>query len=560
MILPVLTGLTIFFGTIFGLAWPIASRLPFTPAEKLCASGLLSLLLIYLFAFGVYTLGMPMVALWGLPVIALVGLFTGCRSLAFTLLDPDARTLLVGQLLVASWCTCWLFFIVSYSGGGWVGDWFEHWERTRFFLERWQHEMKFIGTYALPARPPLANLVTGAFLAVTRVSFAHFQLVTSLLNCLAFLPAALLVRRFGGGRAAVAVLALLLMVNPSFVENTTFAWTKLLTVFFILSGLYFFLRTLDHDRPQLAGPLCAAALAGGILTHYSAVPFVLLLAVSWAVVHRRRWRETVLPALIGALLLATWFGWSLAIYGPHTTFFSNSTVTSWDPQNNHQLLVTALNLRDTLVPHFLRTFDTSLIAQRSPWGWWRDWFFQLYQVNLLFIFGSVGWLVLGVELARGWWHRRTGVNRWFWPLFAGGGILLGIAAHSGRDHWGLSHICLQTILVLGLTFLAAHWSRLRSPWRFALILGAMVDLVLGIALQFGVQSYALDLWLLPRRDPVDILTSYNKSAIHNLGDKIRDHLSFFPDDFTLKPALVLGLLAALLMLAVARVRTSLPKQ
>ena len=101
-----------------------------------------------------------------------------------------------------AWAGLWL--VASYSGGGWTSDWFEHWERTQFFLDRWPLDTKFLGFGALPARPPLANLVTGALLAVTRQDFAHYQFFTTLLNSLAFLPAALLARRFdqrlGGGR------------------------------------------------------------------------------------------------------------------------------------------------------------------------------------------------------------------------------------------------------------------------------------------------------------------------------------------------------------------------
>jgi len=43
----------------------------------------------------------------------------------------------------------------SYSGGEWAGDWYEHYERARFFLERYPLGQKLISVYLLPARPPL---------------------------------------------------------------------------------------------------------------------------------------------------------------------------------------------------------------------------------------------------------------------------------------------------------------------------------------------------------------------------------------------------------------------
>jgi hypothetical protein len=566
MLLDLLICLLLFFAMTFGLAWPLAARLALDPAEKLGASAVLSLLAVNLVAFAIYLLGLPVAVFWLLPVLAAAGFVTGRQRLIATVRDADARALLGGQLLVTGWCTGWLFFIASYSGGGWTSDWFEHWERTRFFLDRWPQDAKFLGLYALPARPPLANLVTGAWLALTPGNFAHYQLFTALLNSLAFLPAALLVRRFcqrqdggapAGGRAAVAVLAVLLMLNPSLVENATFAWTKLIAVFFILSGLYFFRRTLDAGAPRAAGPLCAMALAAGILTHYSAGPYVLVLAIAWFVLNWTRWpdavfwRQTAMLGAVGGLVLATWFGWSLAVYGAHMTLLSNSSVTVKDMHSGNQLLKIALNLRDTLVPHFLRPLDPALITQSSPWGYWHDWFFQLYQLNLFFVFGSVAWLVLIRELVRGW-SPAAPRSRWFWAIFTGGVILLGVAVHGARDTWGLAHICLQAIVVLGLGYLATRWAALGRGWRIVLLAGATVDFCLGIALHFAVQSYALDRWLTPARPPADILKSYSETSLMNAMGKMVNHLGFFRDRFNLPGALVLALLAGILTLGVAR--------
>ena len=562
MLLDLTASLLLFLALTFGLAWPLASRLALDPAGKLGAAAVLSLLAAYLVSFAIYASGLPVTGLWLLPVLAAVGLITGRQALIATFRDADARALLAGQLLVTGWCTGWLWFIASYSGGGWTSDWFEHWERARFFLDRWPQDTKFLDLYALSARPPLANLVTGVLLAATRKDFAHYQLFTALLNSLAFLPAALLARRFapgpGGRRVAVAVLAVLLMLNPSFVQNATFAWTKLSAVFFILGGLYFYLRALDPGAPRAAGPLGAAALAAGLLTHYSAGPYVLLLAAAWPVLHRSRWRDaafwrqTALLGVIGGLVLATWFGWSLAVYGAHTTLLSNSSVTVKDVHTGNQALKVALNLRDTLVPHFLRPLDPELLTQRSPWGYWHDWFFQLYQLNLFFVFGSLAWLVLLRELARH--HPAAAPGRRFWAWFIGGAILLGVAVHGARDTWGLAHICLQAVVVLGLAYLAAHWAALGHNWRVILLTGAALDFLLGIALHFAVQNYALDRWLTPNRSPVEIVQSYSATSVMNAMGKLYHQLGFFHDAFPLPAALVLILLAGLLAGALIRVR------
>jgi hypothetical protein len=563
MLLDLLRCLLIFGVVTFGLAWPVAGRLALAPAEKIVAAVALSLLGVFLFGWAVYVFALPAGVWWALPVLGALGLAVRPAALVATWRDSDARALLIAQLLVTGWCVGWMAIIESYSGGGWAGDWFEHWERARFFLERWPLDRKFLVTYPLTARPPLVNVTTGAFLWLTRVDYAHYQLVTALLSSLAFLPAALLARRWARRGAAIGICAVLFMVNPLFVQNATFAWTKLPAAFFTLVALYFFLRAREPGAPPAFAALWAASLAAGLLAHFSAGPYAVPLALAWLVFgwprrHDRTWRRaTALGALAGALVLATWFGWAFAKFGAHDTLLSNSSATSRDVREGNQLVKIALNLRDTLVPHFLRPVDPAFIDQRSSWGWWRDWFFQCYQINLPLALGSVAWLALLRELWRAGRTAAAGA-RTFWIWFAATVVVLGVATHGARDHWGLAHICLQGLVLLGLAFLAARWSEIGRPWRLALVAGATVDFALGIALQFAVQSYALDRWLARGRSPDDVLRSYNEPAFMNLAGKIHNQLAFFNDVFAPPSALVLALLAAFLILALVRARAASP--
>ena len=568
MPLDFLNSLLLFGATALGLGWLPATRLPLAPAEKVAAAAALSLLGAFLFAWTIYVWALPAAALWALPMLGVVGLGLGWRGWIETWRDTDGRALIVGQMLVTGWCVGWLATIESYSGGGWAGDWFEHWERTRFFLEHGALDQKFLGLYSLTARPPLANVVTGALLAVTRSDFAHYQFFSTLLASLVFLPAALLARRFSRGSGAITVCAVVFMLNPLFVENATFAWTKLPAAFFVLVSLYFFLRAQEPGAPLAAALLCAASLAAGLLTHYSAGPYAVMLALGWLWLGWPRrdvtdWRRaTVLAMLVGALTLATWVGWSLHAYGASETFSSNSSVTAGQAHVGSQLDKIACNLRDTLVPHFARRFDRSLITQRSPWGGWRDWFFQSYQLNLLFACGSVAWLVILRELVRvGRGVRGVLVRRrTFWAAFTVGVIFLGIATHGARDEWGLTHICLQAFVLLALAFLAARWQELGRGWQIALFAGATVDFVGGIALNFGVQSYALDRWLAPGRPPEETLHSYTEIAFMNLAAKIQVKLGFFADVIRVPLPLVLTLVATVLGIALWRARrTSRPE-
>ena len=335
----------------------------------------------------------------------------GIRSLRRAWGDLEFRDLVITQGFVTSWCIGWLALVLSYSGGNLVGDWFGHWQRAVFFLERLSPHFLFNGFDPLTSRPPLANLVVGTFMFITKNDFAHYQLGMTVIGSLAFLPAALLARRVGSV-SAIRILALLLMVSPLFVQNATYAWTKLPATVFTLAALYWFLRAHDSDEPASARPMVAVNLGAAILTHYSAAPYALVLAIAWLMLgwprrHQRQWWQTTATcAGIGTLTLAPWFAWALLTYGGRGTFLNNPSITDQAPTAVAQLWAMVLNIRDTIVPHFFRTIDPGWIAQASSWGWWRHWFFNLYQTNLIFAFGSVGWLVILIKLLRNRHHRE----------------------------------------------------------------------------------------------------------------------------------------------------------
>lgn len=562
MLLSLLPCLLIFPGLILGLAWAPVSRLNLDPAEKIVATCTLSLLGIFLLAWAVYVCALPVNWLWGLPLLAAAGLASGRHALAAVLRDADVRALLAAQGVVSASCLGWLALVPSYSGGGWVGDWFNHYDRTLFFLEQWPRDFLFFGYDAMPSRPPATNVITGAILVMAGKGFPQYQLCFTLLSSLAFLPAAILARRFGG-RRAIPVLVLLFMFNPLFVQNATYTWTKLPAAFFILTALYFFLRAHDPAAPPAAAGLFAASLAAGLLTHYSAGPYALLFAAAWVGMNRGRlrdlswWRVTARAALAGGLVLATWFGWALMIYGWRGTFLSNSSVTTQAANVMAQWQVVMLNLRDTFVPHFLRTPDYGMFVQSSSAGWWRDWFFQLYQVNFPLVLGSVAWAAILAALARGW---KDTPARWraFWTAFIIGSALLGVVVHGARDTWGLAHICLQPLVLLGLAFLAAQWHSLGPAWRRMLVIGATVDFSLGIALQFGVQNGALDRWLGPGHLGPITFFPYSQFALMNLHAKLQYSRVFVGDLLAPQAGLVCAGLGLLLLLALVRVSRPLP--
>jgi hypothetical protein len=558
MLLDLAASLLVFTGIALGLGWPVAGRLALAPAEKIGASVALSLLGVFLYGWAIYVCSLPVALFWALPALAAGGLAFGRRSLAAALRDADVQALLAAQGSVTLWCLGCLALVLSYSGGGWVADWWGHMQRTWLFLNHWPRTMLFNSFDALTSRPPLANIVIGALLEVTQRNFRHYQLFSTLLSSVAFLPAALLARRFGGARA-IAILAVLFLFNPSFTQNATYAWTKLPTAFFVLTALYFFLRAHDGNAPRSAGMLFALSLAAGLLTHYSAGPYVVFLTLGWAAAGARHWRQpawwrgTGVAGLAGFAVLAVWFGWTLAVFGWHGTFLTNTSVTDQAPTAAVQAQVVALNIRDTLVPHFFRTVDFTLITQQSAIGWWRDWCFNLYQTNFFFAFGSVAWAGIVAAAALGW-PRADPARGAAWAVAVAGTTVVGIAVHGARDTWGLAHICLQPLVLLGLALLAARWEALGRRWRIALGAGAIIDFAGGIALQLWVESDRVGLGLGAGAGGIAAPTDYTQSAQRNLYAKLDNHWVFVGDLFAPYAAVVAVWLVLLIVLTVLRAR------
>jgi hypothetical protein len=137
MIVDTLACLLLILGVALGLSRPVVDRLGLDPAESLVAGAAFSLIGAWGIAWAVFTGGAPLGAYWLVPAAAAAGALAGRRGLARLAADPAARDLAAGQLIVTGWCVAWLSFVRNHSGGAWLGDWLEHWQRAHFFLREW---------------------------------------------------------------------------------------------------------------------------------------------------------------------------------------------------------------------------------------------------------------------------------------------------------------------------------------------------------------------------------------------------------------------------------------
>jgi hypothetical protein len=367
-----------------------------------------------------------------------------------------------------------------------------------FFLQRFPVNTPSYPDYQLAARPPLMNVLGAFFLGQAGDRYEVFQAVFVVLNLLPFLACCLLMPALAGKgkrlrKWAVLPLAGIFAMSPLVMESATYTWTKALSAFFVILSISLYLTALRKgDSPRRVAAFLA--LSAGFLTHYSAGPYVVVLTLHYLYTAFRKrganFREAGAIAGLCGLLLATWFGWSLAVYGAHATAASNTAVMDAQKYRGSAVEKIAGNLFDSAVPRILRDPDGALrtFDQPNPAGFIRDNAFIVYQTNLVFGMGATGG-PLAVLLLLGLWRRKSGAGaeRSFWLLLIPSAVVLGIAVVGERDFNGLAHLTLLPMEMAGLAWLAANFCRRR--WVACLILaGALVDFPLGVMLQARVEN------------------------------------------------------------------------
>ena len=548
--------LLLFPATLILPGFLFVRRLRGAPLEQLLAAMLFSGLGAYLTAFVLYLLKVPAAwfGLWaGAGLAAVLVRWREWREFGR---DADVRACLGPWAVVTVWIVGVLALIHHYSGGAWAGDWIEHYQRAKFFLNHWPLNISFLTLYALPARPPLANLVVGGLMALTGSDYAHFQFGNTLFNALAFLPAVALLRHRTKSRPAPWLLALLWMLNPMMLQNATFAWTKQSTAFFVLTGWWFFLR---GRQTGAAWRDCLAflALGTGVLCHYSAGPYLVATALLYVALERRNlahvagWRRMAAVAAGGLAALATWFGWSLWHYGLHRTLLSNTTATDYAGAGA-RLGGFFGNLWFTLVPQSPWRLDNWIVfGSTDPLAIIRDYYFMIYQANFLWAIGSGAWLAVLWLVVRGWRRKDLAATPGV-PLAAWTGwvlLVFGLSmASTPLQEWGVAHACLQPLVMLALVLLAARFEQLPPLLRWVLAGTTLVDFLLGSVLHQAIQHRDYTARWLHGQPYAQMAADQNATLRINVQYKLLHGFDFFGDQVRTPAPLVVVLLTLLLVL------------
>src|SRR5437879_1554929 len=296
----------------------------------------------------------------------------------------------------------------------------------------------------------------------------------------------------GPRRTFVPPLVALFAMNPMVMQNVTYTWTKAFTAFYVVLGLGFYLAAW-RKNDLLRMTVAFGALSAGLLAHYSAGPYLLFLTLHYLLrifaKRPRRWRELATMGAVCGLLLATWFGWSMALYGTHVTFASNSSVASSQRYPGSNLTKMAANVIDSIAPVVLRNhfllddFDHQGLA-----GAIRDDAFVFYQTNVVFGMGLIGGPVVLWLLSRVLYRRlRSGPEGTFWLAMIPFCLVVGIASTGERDPLGKAHLTLLPLEILGLSLLASTFP-LRRALLTLVVAGCLIDFSFGIFLHAHLES------------------------------------------------------------------------
>lgn len=473
--------------------------------EKFGLSFLVSFILIYFVGFyGYYITPNPLSAYRIIFMAILVGSIISHKRIKNILSDKTERRFLFLALLMLFWLVIFHSLHRCYGGGGWVGDWYEHYERSFFLSMRYDRHYQFIDTYAFSARPPLFNLICAFFFSLFGSSFRVFQITSSFLNMTLVFGGWLLISQVfrSEKRTPLIMIIALIMLNIPMVRQMIYTMTKGLSAAYVLAGAAFYLKGRNNfDLRYLS--LAFLLLSAGVLAHYSAAPFFLAISLDLFVLFllkpdRRRFASLIAVILLSSALLLSWIAYSIDFYGIEKTVLSNTTYT--ESQNLtilKRISKDLYNLRATFIPNIKITeifFDIPfslkliflydlaiLFYSESLTG---NLGITLSLFLLIFLLGRMKYIVKSLK-SKSWdFHAIL-----FWFLFLGVGGMMAIASNGGLMPYGTAHVSFVPVGALFLLF-AWHLAKQipRFSLRFLIALGVIIESFVVLSLRIIVLS------------------------------------------------------------------------
>ncbi len=329
----------------------------------------------YLFEFGAYVISAPKwipLFLTALTAIISTG-FSFYRNHVEVQKDPFPWAGLSAWFALSLWILAFQVNVISYgSQVSWAGDWFEHYERSIFFMNQLPVSTTFLeGMFFLPARGPLFNANAGLIMSGLGHEFWVYQCISTTLNAFPVIIMGLLIKEVSGWSKNKAFFssAIFLGLAPFSFQQLLYTWTKFFAVGFILSGIYFYIRGCKERKFHLVG-LSFLIFSLGILAHYMVLVPMLFFVLHFLWTSFLSPKIFKVPALylfvLSPLILATWFGFLFLKFGVNESLNANTAIGKEYAENYYKN-------EGKEQPAHLHLFLGNMLTSIFPNDWRHNW-------------------------------------------------------------------------------------------------------------------------------------------------------------------------------------------
>ncbi|HOK57308.1 MAG TPA: glycosyltransferase family 39 protein [bacterium] len=314
----------IFFSGYFPARF-LTQNLPFEKEEKFILNFAFSFFLFYIVGFLSYVFNSNFAIFNG--IFLLIFLFFSFFYILKNGFDNQEIKFLKNFFIIFLVFILYQTLIPLYFGGLFYWDWFEHFLRSIFFLDRLPKDIVFEG-YIIPSRPPFFNIVCFFYLSITGGEFYKYQIVSTFLNSMLILSVYLFCKEYLKieNKYLFLIVCVVMFLNPAILRQITYTWTKAFCAFYVILGLYFYLKFLKNQN-SLHLFISSFLFGIGFIVHFSAgcyiVPVFLHLAFR-TILNKNLIKKTGISYLIFLFVIFTYFSWSIKNYGVYKSFFSTN--------------------------------------------------------------------------------------------------------------------------------------------------------------------------------------------------------------------------------------------
>ncbi|NJD76385.1 MAG: glycosyltransferase family 39 protein [Candidatus Methanoperedens sp.] len=288
--------------------------------------------------------------------------------------------------------------------------------------------------------PPLVALITKFTTTLLGTSLPAIRFLPAVAGALKVLSTGLIVKEFGGGRFAVALACLSVLIAPIYLGMDTVLTTNAFEPVFWIGTVYFIILAVNHSEPRFW--LGAGVLAGlGIINKYLTLLFILGIFIGFLLTKERRFlsdRRFMAAGLIAFLIALPNIIWQYQHNWPMIEVMQNVAATG----KNVMLSPLDFVISQIMILH---PFTAPVWVAGL-------WFFFFHEQGKRYrMFGIAYMVILGVMLVT---NSKVYYIQAYYPMLFAGGAVFWDKLWQGKHYTKWLKSTYLAILVIGGAALA----------------------------------------------------------------------------------------------------------